>query len=90
MHEKIVGCVVACLATDHGAVSQSCLRPIPPFVPERVEDISAYAGLLKQDIEAYFADVQSYFRCIDTERGKVFVEAERVTEEFERVLEFIE
>ncbi len=89
MHEKIVGCVLVYLLVAQAAVAQSCLRPIPPFVPERAEDIRAYSDLLKQDMEAYFDDVQRYFRCIDTERGEVFAEAGRVTEEYERVLDIV-
>lgn len=80
-------CWCVCLSVGQAAGAQSCLRPIPPFVPERVEDIRAYSDLLKQDMEAYFADVQGYFRCIDAERGEVFAEARRVTEEYQRVLE---
>lgn len=84
---KVVGCVLACLLVAQAAVAQNCLRPIPPYVPERVDDIRAYSDLLRRDIETYFADVQRYFRCIDTERGEVFAEAGRVTEEYQRVFE---
>ena len=86
MRGKVVGCVVVCLLVGHPAVAQSCLRPIPPYVPERTEDIRAYSDLLRRDVEAYFADVQRYFRCIDAERGEVFEEAGRVTEEYGPVL----
>lgn len=90
MRGKIVGFVLACLLVAQTAVAQNCLRPIPPYVPERVEDIRAYSDLLRRDIETYFADVQRYFRCIDTERGEVFNEAGSVTEEYGRVLEAME
>lgn len=86
MRGKIVGCVLMCLLAGQTAGEQNCLRPIPPYVPEQAEDIRAYSDLLKRDIEAYFADVQRYFRCIDTERGEVFAEAGRVTEEYGKVL----
>lgn len=89
MRGKIVACVLVCLLVAQAASAQSCLRPIPPYVPERAEDIRAYSELLRRDVETYFADVQRYFRCIDAERGEVFVEAGRVTEEFERVLDIV-
>ncbi|MCA2007079.1 hypothetical protein [Tritonibacter mobilis] len=89
MRGKIVMCVLVCLSVGQAAVAQVCLRPIPPYVPEQVEDIRAYSDLLKQDMEAYFDDVQRYFRCIDTERGEVFAEAGRVTEEYGQVLDIV-
>lgn len=89
MRVKIVMCVPVCLLVGQAADAQSCLRPVPPYVPKRAEDIRAYSDLLKQDMEAYFDDVQRYFRCIDTERGEVFAEAGRVTEEYERVLDIV-
>lgn len=87
MRGKVVGYVLVCLLAGQTAGAQNCLRPIPPYVPERGEDIRAYSDLLKRDIETYFADVQRYFRCIDAERGEVFAEAGRVTEEYGRVLD---
>lgn len=87
MHGKLVGCVLMCLLVGHAASAQSCLRPIPPFVPELTEDIRAYSDLLRRDMEKYFADVQLYFRCIDGERNEVFEEGRRVTEEYGRVLD---
>jgi hypothetical protein len=87
MHGKIVACVLVCLLVGQAAVAQNCLRPIPPYVPTRVEDIRVYSELLRRDVETYFADVQRYFHCIDAERGEVFNEAGSVTEEYQRVLE---
>lgn len=89
MRGKLVGLVLVCLLVAQVADAQSCLRPIPPYVPERAEDIRAYSELLRRDMEAYFADVQRYFRCIDAERGEVFAEAGRVTEEYGRVLDIV-
>jgi hypothetical protein len=89
MRGKIVGYVLACLLVAQAAVAQSCLRPIPPYVPERVDDIRSYSDLLRRDMEAYFADLQRYFRCIDTERSEVFIEAGWVTEEYGRMLDIV-
>lgn len=39
---------------------------------------------------AYIADVQDYFRCLDDERARAFVEAREVSEEYVRFLEAVE
>lgn len=49
-----------------------------------------YADLIRGDFEAYIADVQEYFRCIDEERAQAFVEAREVTEEYGRFLDALE
>ena len=35
-----------------------------------------YADLIRGDFEAYIADVQEYFRCIDEERARAFCGSE--------------
>ncbi len=90
MSGKRVGCVLVCLFVGQAAGAQSCLRPIPPYVPERVEDIRMYSDLLRRDMEAYFASVQRYFLCIDAERGEVFEEAGKLARVYGRVLELVE
>ncbi len=90
MRGKVVGCVVVCLLAAQVAQAQACLRPIPPYVPERAVDIRACSDLLRRDMQTYFSDVQRYFRCFDAERSEVFEEARRVTEEYGQVLEVAE
>ena len=43
-----------------------------------------YAELIRADFEAYIADVQIYFRCLDAERTRAFIEAQEVSEEYGR------
>jgi hypothetical protein len=50
----------------------------------------AYADLIRGDFEAYIADVQEYFRCLDDERARAFVEAGEVSEEYGRFIEALE
>ena len=45
-----------------------------------------YADLIRADFEAYIADVQDYFRCVDAERARIFVEAREVSEDYGRFL----
>jgi len=50
----------------------------------------AYADLIRSDFESYIADVQHYFRCLDTERARAFVEAREVSEDYARFLNAVE
>lgn len=38
----------------------------------------------------YIADVQDYFRCLDTERARAFVEAREVSDDYARFLNALE
>lgn len=49
-----------------------------------------YADLIRGDFEAYIADVQDYFRCVDEERARVFAEAREVSEDYGRFLNAVE
>ncbi|MGK8236720.1 hypothetical protein ACLGGT_21615 [Roseovarius sp. MS2] len=49
-----------------------------------------YADLIRGDFEAYIADVQDYFRCLDEERAQAFVEAGEVSEDYGRFVEAVE
>lgn len=73
-----------------GSALNACVPPERPFLPASEEDIQAYADLIGQDFEAYIADVQDYFRCIDEERARAFVEAQDVSEEYARFVRIVE
>ncbi len=49
-----------------------------------------YANLIRGDFESYIADVQDYFRCLDEERARAFVEAREVSEEYGRFVSAVE
>lgn len=49
-----------------------------------------YADLIRGDFEAYIADVQDYFRCVDEDRARAFVEAREVSEDYGRFLNVVE
>jgi len=68
----------------------ACIPPERPFLPASRDDMRAYADLIRGDFEAYIADVQEYFRCIDAERARAFVEAREVSEEYGRFIEAVE
>lgn len=70
--------------------ASACTPPERPFLPTSREDMRAYADLIRGDFEAYIADVQEYFRCIDDERARAFVEAREVSEEYGRFLDAVE
>lgn len=50
----------------------------------------AYADLIRSDFESYIADVQDYFRCLDTERARAFTEAREVSDDYGRLLNSVE
>ncbi len=56
------------------AVAAPCIAPERPFLPQSREDMRRYADLLRADFETYIAEVQTYFRCLDEERARAFVE----------------
>jgi hypothetical protein len=68
----------------------ACSPPERSFLPTSREDMRIYAELIRGDFDAYFADVQDYFRCLDEERARAFVEARQVSEEYWRFLEVVE
>ena len=73
-----------------GGQAHACTPPERPFLPASREDMRAYADLIRADFEAYIADVQDYFRCLDDERARAYVEAREVSEEYGRFIEAVE
>ena len=70
--------------------ASACTPPERPFLPTSREDMRAYADLIRKDFEGYIADVQDYFRCLDEERARAFVEAREVSEEYGRFVDALE
>ena len=87
---KFVGTLLVWLWAAQVVQAQTCLRPTLPFIPANPEDIRAYADLLRWDMDEYFADVERYFRCQDTQRGDVFDEARQASKAYGRMLEVVE
>jgi hypothetical protein len=79
--------VVLLLALTEGAGAETCLAPIPPFVPNDPQAAQEYADIIRQDFEYYITDIQHYFRCLDTERARAFEEAREVSQEYGRFLQ---
>nr|WP_306043814.1 hypothetical protein [Mameliella sp. MMSF_3455] len=71
-------------------MASACVAPERPFLPESAEDVRAYADLLRADFEAYIADIQEYFRCLDAERQRAFLEAQEVSRDYGRLVEILE
>ena len=78
------------LACFPGAgVAASCLAPPRPFLPSDSQAARDYADLIRGDFETYIQDIQSYFRCLDSERARAFEEAREVSEEYGRFLQLV-
>ena len=73
-----------------GQTADACIAPERPFLPARPQDVREYAELLRSDFEGYIADIQEYFRCLDTERQRAFLEAQEVSRDYGRLVEILE
>ncbi|MDB4111154.1 hypothetical protein N9571_01155 [Yoonia sp.] len=69
--------------------AQGCAAPAVPFLPADPADIRTYADILRADFEAYFVDANAYFRCLEQERNRAFVEAQDVTAAYAQMLEVL-
>ena len=75
--------IVAIMVVCEGA-SAACLAPERPWLPSEAADIRAYADLIREDFESYIGEVQDYFRCLDAERARAFLEAQDVSQDYGR------
>ncbi len=69
------------------ASAKTCYPPRVPFVPDDLAAQLEFEDLIKQDFEDYIADIQEYFRCLDSERARAFEEAREVSELYGQFLE---
>ena len=81
---------LAVIFTLSGQLASACIAPERPFLPARPADVRAYADLLRADFEGYIAEVQEYFRCLDAERQRAFLEAQEVSRDYGRLVEILE
>lgn len=82
--------LLAILAVWVAGQVSACTPPERPFLPQNREDMQVYADLIRADFEVYIADVQAYFRCLDAERARAFVEAGEVSEDYRRFVGAVE
>lgn len=73
-----------------GGQAHACTPPERPFLPTSRENMRTFADMIRGDFEAYIADVQEYFRCLDEERARAFIEAKEVSEEYGRFVDALE
>lgn len=81
MCRKFLGYVMMRILAGQASGGYSCVRPLPPYLRECIDDIRTYSSLLHRDKETRFSEVQRYFRCIDTERPEMFREARQAAED---------
>ena len=70
--------------------AHACTPPERPFLPTSREDMRTFADLIRGDFEAYITEVQDYFRCLDDERARAFVEAREVSEDYGRFVDVLD
>lgn len=69
--------------------AETCLAPSRPFVPSDSQAARDYADIIRQDFEAYIADIQDYFRCLEQERARALEEAREVSQDYGWFLELV-
>ena len=69
--------------------AESCFAPARPFLPSDSQAARDYADIIRGDFEDYIQDIQSYFRCLDSERARAFEEAREVSEDYGRFLQLV-
>jgi hypothetical protein len=77
------------LVVPGASFADSCLAPTRPFVPSDSQSMRDYRDIIRQDFEDYMIDIQSYFRCLDSERARAFEEAHEVSEDYGRFLQLV-
>ena len=85
-----IALVLMILAVGVAVQATACTPPERPFLPQSREDMQIYADLIRADFESYIAKVQDYFRGLDEERGRAFIEAREVSEDYGRFVEAVE
>lgn len=69
---------VPCLSFSGSQISFNCLAPDPPFIPESDADFLDYVDVIAQGFEQYYANLTTYFSCVDAERQAVFQQAKDI------------
>ena len=69
--------------------AETCLAPVPPFVPSDSQAVRDYGDIIRRDFETYLRDIQTYFRCLELERARAFEEAREVSQDYGRFLELM-
>lgn len=77
------------LVVPGAGFADSCLAPTRPFVPSDSQSMRDYRDIIRGDFEDYIQDIQSYFRCLDSERARAFEEAREVSEDYGRFLQLV-
>lgn len=81
--------VVLTICVSGPVLAESCFAPHRPFLPSDSQAARDYADIIRGDFEDYIQDIQSYFRCLDSERARAFEEAREVSEEYGRFLQLV-
>lgn len=81
--------IVLLICVPGPVLAESCFAPSRPFLPSDSQAARDYADIIRGDFEDYIQDIQSYFRCLDSERARAFEEAREVSEDYGRFLQLV-
>lgn len=71
------------------SLASPCLAPDRPFLPSDSQAVRAYKEILRKDFESYIQNIEAYFRCLEDERQRAFLEARQVNEENVRFIQLV-
>ena len=81
--------IVLLICVPGPVLAESCFAPVRPFLPSDSQAARDYADIIRGDFEDYIQDIQSYIRCLDSERARAFEEAREVSEDYGRFLQLV-
>ncbi|MEO9739384.1 MAG: hypothetical protein ABJO09_20795 [Hyphomicrobiales bacterium] len=80
--QSVPQAILLVLAQNSAATAEPCVAPIRPYVPDDAAAVVEFGNLIRRDFEDYIHNVQFYFHCLDTERGRAFEEARQVSQQY--------
>ena len=81
--------IVLLICVPGPVLAESCFAPARPFLSSDSQAAQDYADIIRGDFEDYIQNIQSYFRCLDSERARAFEEAREVSEDYGRFLQLV-
>ena len=86
---RLLQTMVLMICVSGPVLAESCFAPPRPFLPSDSQAARDYAAIIRSDFENYIQDIQSYFRCLDSERARAFEEAREVSADYGRFLQLV-
>ncbi len=87
---RIAVTVCTCLLVSSAAAAQSCVKPVPPQVPDKSTLDAATRNAVTAQIDAYIAATNRYLTCLEASDAQARAEAERIIQNWQAPVTDIE